>query len=736
MNNFENICFDITSDISSLSLEEKVTKLNELKKHIKKDFININMIPEYFNLIFTILNQKSLKYEPFINNAYSILCYLIKRIYIQDKSKLVYNSKSEYLNDCLIWLSIKCDTDNNSKKALFCLYSVQQTNTFVNMLCKNADKFINIENLLRFLFENIIQNHEGKDREKLSHQFEPFFNVLDSKSKSTVNNWKVQLDIFSLPKTKDLLSDFLNSMKSAELENHTIDDKVLKERQYSNTPTLNRYMKNTFPKDLFEGKETEMNWKLRLNYLTSLIVNIQKFKNEFIISEDILMNVLKCSTSLRTSLTLHALKFMSLVFDSDNVTINETILIRILMQMYQLIQTNKKILFNAENEVFCKGIRFYIKSRYNCMKLYKIINTLCCEKNILCVACAVDYLTLIYLCIDKYIQNSGSNTKRDCLYYEKLTQEDVDNYQILMNDIKLDKINVPLGVYLFKKLLSNSSGQVKAKLRRNFWEHMDEDLRNFYLLKYLDRFDLKKISIGYEHELINIDKTSNFADVHKTPAVVNKDDSIIKYDNQLPTSQHSDFMGSKTKRNDENDVYIDDLELLDVDIMPQYEMTMIPFKKRKIIFEEENEVPDTRVSSGETYVNTKSHDVDFKLDCTGVNNINSDGFDKFHRECTDFLQGKGLNITQEQLDNRWCYFLENSDIKLQFKILILLSLDNKHNEFMEQFIRRTFQTIENKASKQMDTLSDLLLMDKLCKKRGLNSLDYLSDQRLYKILDM
>lgn len=736
MNNFENICFDITSDISSLSLEEKTAKLNELKKHVKKDFININSIAEYFNLIFTILNQKSLKYEPFINNAYSILCYLIKRIYIQDKSKLVYNSNSEYLNDCLIWLSIKCDTDNNSKKALFCLYSVQQINTFVNMLCKNADKFINIENLLRFLFENIIQNYENKEREKLSHKFEPFFNLLDSKSKSTVNNWKAQLEIFSLPKTRDLVSDFLYSMKSTELENHTIDDKVLKERQYSNTPTLNRYMKNTFPKDLFEGKESEMNWKLRLNYLTSLIVNIQKFKNEFIISDDILMNVLKCSTSLRTSLTLNALKFMSLVFDSDNVTINETTLIKILMQMYQLIQTNKKILFNAENEVFCKGIRFYVKSRYNCMKLFKIINTLCCERNILCVACAVDYLILIYLCVDKYIRNSGSITKRDCLYYEKMTQEDIDNYQILMNDIKLEKINVPFGVYLFKRLLSNSSGQVKAKLRRTFWECMNDDMRNFYLLKYLDKVDLKKVAIGYEHELKNIDKINNFDGNCKTPAVTNKDESLIKYNDQMPASPRSEFMGLKTKRNDENDVYIDDLELLDVDILPQYEMTMIPFKKRKILFEEVNEVPDTRVSSGQTYVSTKSSDEEFKLDSTGINNINSDGFDKFFKECTDFLQGRGLNITQEELNNRWFYFLEKSDIKLSFKILILLSLKNNDNELMEQFIKRSFQTIESNASRLMDTLSELLLMDKLCKKRGLNPLDYISDQRLYKMLDM
>lgn len=736
MNNFENICFDITSDISSLSVEEKVTKLNELKKHIKKDFININSINVYFNLIFTILNQKSLKYEQFINNAYSILCYLIKRVYIQDKSKLVYNPESEYLNDCLIWLSIKCDTDNNSKKALFCIYSVQHTHTFVNMLCKNVDKFINIENLLRFLFENIIENQKGKEREKLSAQFEPFFNVLDSKSKSTVNNWKAQLDIYSLPKTKDLVIDFLKSMKSTELENHTLDDKVFKERQYTNTPTLNRYMKNTFPRDLFEGKESELNWKLRLNYLTSLIVNIQKFKNEFVLSDEIMMNVLKCSTSLRTSLTLHALKFMSLVFDSDHVTINETILIKIMMQMYQLIQTNKKILFNAENEVFCKGIMFYVKSRYNCMKLYKIINTLCCEKNIMCVACAVDYLTLIYLCVDKYIRNGGSITKRDCLYYEKLTQEDVDNYQTLMIDIKLEKINVPFGIYLFKKLLSNSSGQVKVKLRRNFWEYMDEELRSFYFLKYLDSFDLKKVAIGYEHELKNIDKNNNFDGHYKTPRVVNKDDNLIKYDVHLPTSQHYDFIGSKTKWNDENEVYIDDLELLDVDILPQYEMTMIPFKKRKTLFEEENKFVDTRVSSAETYVNTNSSHKDFNMDCTGINNINSDGFDKFHKECIFFLQGNDTHITQEEFSKRWYNFLEKPDIKLSFKLLILLSLDNKPYEFIEHFIRKSFQTIENNASKQMDTLSELLLMDKLCKKRGMNSLDYISDQRLYKILDM
>lgn len=735
MNNFENICFDITSDVSKLTLEEKVTKLNELKKHIKKDFININCITEYFNLIFTILNQKSLKYEPFINNAYSILCYLIKRIYIQDKTKLIYDFKSKYLNDCLIWLSIKCDTDNNSKKALYCLYSVQQTNIFVDMLCKNVDNFINIENLLRFLFENIIQNYQGKERVKLSHEFEAFFNLLDSKSKSIVNKWKVQLDIFSLPKRNDLIKIFLSSMKSSELENLTIDDKVLKERHYNNTPTLNRYMKNTFPKELFESKESEMNWKLRLNYLTSLIINIQKFKNEFIITDDILMNVLKCSSSLRTSLTLHALKFMSLVFDSDNVTIPETTLIRILMQMYQLIQTNKKILFNAENEVFCKCIKFYVKSRYNCMKLYKIINTLSCEKNVLCVCCAVDYLTLIYLCIDKYITNGNSSTKRDCLYYEKLTQDDIDNYQILMNEMELDKINVPIGVYLFKELLSNSSGQVKVKLRRNFWEYMDEDLRSSYLMRYLDRLDMKKIAIGYEHKLLNIGKTNDFNENYKTPAVISKDGSIIS-NGPATTSQNSNFIGSKKTRNDENDVYIDDLELLDVDILPQYEMTMIPFKKRKLNFEEENEVPDTRVSSGETYVNSKSSDMNYKLDCTGINNINSDGFDNFHKECLGFLQGNGLNLSQEELNKRWYYFLEESDINLSFKLLILLSLNNNHNNLIEQFIRKSFQVIEKNTSKQMDTLSELLLIDKLCKKIGMNPLDYISDQRLYKILDI
>ena len=736
MNDFDNICFEITSDASHLSLDEKLYKLNEFKKHIKKDFIDIHLIKEYFSLIFTILNQKSLKYEKFINIAYSVLCYLIKRIYIQDKSKLVFKPELEYLNDCLIWLSIKCDTDNNTKKALFCLYSVQKRDVFIKMLCDNVDNFINIKNMLRFVFETIKDNFEINEYAHVTAIYEVFFNLLDSDSKGYVQKWKSDLSINQPVKKINLVDDFMLLIKSPELENYTVDSNLFKERQFNSTPIFNRYMKSNFDQSLFESKESETNWKQRLNYLTSLIVNIQKFKNEFTITDEILMNVLKCSSSLRTSLTLHALKFMSLVFESNkNVIISENIMIKIMMQMYLLIQTNKKILFNAENEVFCKSIKYYIKLKYNSMKLFKIINALCSDKNILCVTCAVDYLTLIYLCIDEYIKSCKNIKRREQLYYDKLSQDDIDIYQIFMNDIDLNKVKVPIGIHLFKRLLGNSSGQVKSKLRRNFWEHLSHNIRITYFVEYLDSFEMKKVSIGYEHELVGFDNLNKLTKANKKVIVDKSDTFINKGDHQaLQPVNTIESMNNKRKRNEEDDIYLDDLELLDIDILPQYEMTMIPFKKKKSIFENEKENFDSRVSSGETYVATNTNAEDVDLNSSGIDNINSTGFKKFENKCVDFLLGAGMTSDIQMLNDRWSYFLGKKDIKLSFKLIVLLNDLVEHNKHIDAFIESSFKILENNAANQIDTLAEMLLITKLCKKHNIDPSDYIKDKHVYKLI--
>lgn len=163
-------------------------------------------------------------------------------------------------------------------------------------------------------------------------------------------------------------------------------------------------------------------------------------------------------------------------------------------------------------------------------------------------------------------------------------------------------------------------------------------------------------------------------------------------------------------------------------------MTMIPFKKKKSIFENEKENFDSRVSSGETYVATNTNAEDVDLNSSGIDNINSTGFKKFENKCVDFLLGAGMTSDIQMLNDRWSYFLGKKDIKLSFKLIVLLNDLVEHNKHIDAFIESSFKILENNAANRIDTLAEMLLITKLCKKHNIDPSDYIKDEHVYKFI--
>ncbi|CUM63996.1 uncharacterized protein PRCAT00001584001 [Priceomyces carsonii] len=142
---------DLFQAIASLteSYESKLEVITRLKAHVKKNFINLDQVPRYFEALAIAVDIP----DPGIHtSSFSVLCHLVKRISMQDKGGSVLKNQSFLVLPIIIngLGDTKTGTISSAKKALeaYWFSAPKKVEEFlVEMALKNRNKKVTIESL-------------------------------------------------------------------------------------------------------------------------------------------------------------------------------------------------------------------------------------------------------------------------------------------------------------------------------------------------------------------------------------------------------------------------------------------------------------------------------------------------------------------------------------------------------------------------------------------------------------
>lgn len=97
--------------------EAKLRSINELKTHVKKDFVDINQVPKYVEALSIAVDISD---TGILTNSFSVLSHLVKRVSMQDSSGEVLKSQSYLVLPIIINRlgDSKAGARNSAKKAL------------------------------------------------------------------------------------------------------------------------------------------------------------------------------------------------------------------------------------------------------------------------------------------------------------------------------------------------------------------------------------------------------------------------------------------------------------------------------------------------------------------------------------------------------------------------------------------------------------------------------------------
>ncbi|OBA26684.1 hypothetical protein HANVADRAFT_2509 [Hanseniaspora valbyensis NRRL Y-1626] len=578
-NLYENVCINDCNNVDRLTL------LNNLKRHIKREYINIKYYKEYFNTIFFILNNQKLSSIECLNCCYSTLCYLVKRLSMQQQDLLIYNETNGYIiKKSLDLLFAKSTSDNNTKKAILSIYLLQSDS--FNQILLNL---IYQTNIIDFILNDILKLYSGNEEltkrefKKYETLFEKYMKK-DSNLKIIINKKSKELGIElqqnhfisdkrqetpTILKKGNQFEAFISSIKpERELQLQPIEDF---QRQFNNIDTFHKQLLISFPQSMFDCKETETNWQKRQQYLTKLIHLYKIYNSKAKINEQHIINSLVCIKSLRTSVATTAINFMTLIISPSNIhdgsglEIPETIYIRIMTELHRLLQTGKKILFSHIHYLFTLLIESYLKTKHSIARLGKLLNNITADKNVMAVKCCCDYITLFILYSDNHFLQHAGSLQGITFGYGSRSGSPPPLPQPSM--IIGQKNDLSWIINLFKLLNGSQFAEVRLRIRQNFWNWIELDKQQL-LLSFLDDMEAKKLALGYEREWISVTKSMH--------GIMNNNSNNKNSISKTGMKRERDY-----DNDDNNNIVVYDLEAYGELEIPNLEMTMIPYKKQK-----------------------------------------------------------------------------------------------------------------------------------------------------------
>ena len=721
-NLYENVCINDCNNVDRLTL------LNNLKRHIKREYINIKYYKEYFNTIFFILNNQKFSSIECVNCCYSTLCYLVKRLSMQQQDLLIYNeTNGSLIKKSLDLLFVKSTSDNNTKKAILSIYLLQ-SDSFNQILLNLMYQ----TNIIDFILNDILKLYSGNEEltkrefKKYETLFEKYMKK-DSNLKIIINKKSKELGIELPPnhfisdkrqetptivKKGNQFEAFISSIKpERELQLQPIEDF---QRQFNNIDTFHKQLLISFPQSIFDCKETETNWQKRQQYLTKLIHLYKIHNSKAKINEQHIINSIVCIKSLRTSVATTAINFMTLIFSTYNINdgngleITETIYLRIMTELHRLLQTGKKILFSHIHYLFILLIKSYLITKHSIARLGKLLNNITTDKNVMTVKCCCDYITLFILYSDShFLQHAGSLQGITFGYGSRSGSPPPLPQPSMMLGQKND---LPWIINLFKLLNGSQFAEVRLRIRQNFWNWIELDKQQL-LLSFLDDMEAKKLAVGYEREWISVTKSMR--------GIMNNNNSNNK--NSISKT------GMKRERDgNNNNIVVDDLETYGELEIPNLEMTMIPYKKQKKLnqFDSENTV-ESRISSGETFAEMEAlEELEIELkslkngltridnfDNTGVIGQINNYFSK-NKYCINetVIQLERMIVESIAKDDIFLSTFLNTSVDINFKLGVLLKLD-KENQNLYTYLKSIRDTIFNE-----NEFTSVLIYIKCCRK--------------------
>lgn len=693
---FENL-YKHVCGATAIKSGERVSLLNNLKRHIKREYININYYKEYFKTIFFVLENNGSAFEQdSFSCCYSTLCYLIKRLSMQQQNLLIYNEINHNLIiKSLNFLFEKSKTDNNTKKAILSIYLLQ-SETFFQILPRLKYQI----NIIDFIFMDILKLYAGnkdlleKEFAKYSDVFK-FYSQENEQVKLIISKNAKELNIETnqrilssgvTTKAESPLLSFISAFKpNRQLQFQAVDE----QRQCNNLDYFYRQFSASYPQNIFDGKETEENWQKRQQYLTKLLQLFRSYKSEARISAQHMLNAIVCLRSLRTSVATISILFITTLLEETHLTNqewkSETIHLRIMTEIHHLLQSGKKVLIAHTHYLFIISIFSYISQKYSMPRLGKLLLNVASDKNVTCVKSCSDYTTLVLLCVD--INQTNNSNNLSFTGYGNVTPLSGNN-------------NIPWFIKCFKSLNASQFSDVRLRNRQNFWKYLVIE-KKLAICSYLDDLELRKLSLGYENK---------FKVLMDTPKTEERRNEVV--------------VGSKRKQGDAF-VDISDLEEYELEI-PNLEMTMIPYKTQKLNNHENKENIESRISSGETFAEMEAiEELEMELqgfqngltrihnfDNTGIiEKINSYFAKNSYYFNSTVIQLEDIIIESITQDELFLTTFLNTSVNLSFKLGTLLKFEsNQQSIVVKTFLKSIRDSIFQ------ENFTSVMIYMKCCRK--------------------
>ncbi|EGW35203.1 uncharacterized protein SPAPADRAFT_132669 [Spathaspora passalidarum NRRL Y-27907] len=417
--------------IASPEVDEitKLEHIQRLKSRIKKGFVDLSLVPKYFDSLAIAVDIPSPEIR---TNSLSTLSYLIKRISVQDKRESLLKQQSTTVVPILI--SKLADPSSNivvlARNALENYWMVASTEV-EDLILKQA--FINLNSTLAYetvIWINHIANSinpnfrlgkfiptlvkilaTGDQNGKIDHQIRGLLDTFYSKShnKAQIQDLvrelqaqkvtiQIQGETFphitkpeSVAKTRARSQtpdntvqakpephtsnqpDFSNSLNLLLQKTNYELDQAIEPENINDSATLLREFNSYLP--CFQGKETESNWKIReknIIHMRSILRGNARddYRHDLLICfKDLSNGIIKAISSLRTTLSMHGcqlLKECAMLLQSDFDAIAELVF----PTLIKLCSSTKNITSNNANMCIAS---FYANISYSPKALQRIV---------------------------------------------------------------------------------------------------------------------------------------------------------------------------------------------------------------------------------------------------------------------------------------------------------------------------------------------------------------------------
>ncbi|CCC67650.1 hypothetical protein NCAS_0A10920 [Naumovozyma castellii] len=247
-NDFQSL-FSIFND-DSISIDSKISTLTKFKGHVKKELVNIPLIPSFFDTLLLIPE----KYSNLINLitlSHSSLCYLIKRVAVQSPSnfdRITVGRLINHLINNLPNIISKLNNTNGNLEKKFWLLSIKALETIYLVTPLFLEDYLqkllvdyqnNIKLILLTIDELIKINLKNNKNPIFTLQiFIPFFiKLLNNPQQDPQSHLIAELisDILKKYLNEQSIMDFINQLTKNDIKTIVTQNCMISSSSTSNT---------------------------------------------------------------------------------------------------------------------------------------------------------------------------------------------------------------------------------------------------------------------------------------------------------------------------------------------------------------------------------------------------------------------------------------------------------------------------------------------------------------------